>query len=260
MELQPSHIRIRIKLLEGRNFAATDDKSPSHLHCVFQMGDTSMKSVDSTESITNPQWNQELLFEGSLSDITVEVFSVVETQDMLLGSTILLSDDFSESEVDSWCTITDSTNMVVGQLHLLVTLVGDEAGSCSDCSDSPPIVAAPDPPVLPSIPEFTQAAVSSEFTSIEDLDGEKPPMKPAPPAPSLSSMPAPPVPPVFTDEESIFPDPIPVVEPPQPMEPSVPLPPSSLSLLSSPLHLLILHQSYNLQRELLLFLLLRNLH
>ena len=97
-------------------------------------------------------------------------FSVVETQDMLLGSTILLSDDFSESEVDSWCTITDSTNMVVGQLHLLVTLVGDEAGSCSDCSDSPPIVAAPDPPVLPSIPEFTQAAVSSEFTSIEDFD------------------------------------------------------------------------------------------
>lgn len=42
-------------------------------------------------------------------------FSVVETQDMLLGSTILLSDDFSESEVDSWCTITDSTNMVVGR-------------------------------------------------------------------------------------------------------------------------------------------------
>ena len=53
--VEPSHIRIRIKLLEGRNFAATDDKSPSHLHCVFQMGDTSMKSVDSTEGITNPR-------------------------------------------------------------------------------------------------------------------------------------------------------------------------------------------------------------
>ena len=50
-----SQVCVRIKLLEGRNFAAVADKNPSHIRCYFQMGGISMKSVNSTESITDPR-------------------------------------------------------------------------------------------------------------------------------------------------------------------------------------------------------------
>lgn len=159
----------------------------------------------------------------------ISSFSVVEAQDILLGSTILLSDDFSESEVDSWCTITDSaTNNVIGQLHLLVTLVSDEMECSSDSEDSPPTVAAPVPPSC--VTENSRILSSPEF-SFGEMDGEKAPIKPAPPAP-IPSLPSPPHSPSFSDEESTPSDLAPSLPAPLPPVPSVSTPEQQAALPS----------------------------
>lgn len=53
--VEPNQVCIKIKLLEGRNFTAVDDKKSFHLYCLFRMTDAFIKSVDSTGSVINPR-------------------------------------------------------------------------------------------------------------------------------------------------------------------------------------------------------------